>query len=144
MTKEEIIRDNLKAMSSPSTREVALAESVGGNAGMACYALNMEISPEGRILYVGNAPERTNAMVRIFVPAFSTKITRLHEMGVEIRSDLEGESEKLLTRAVWLWNLHREENEREILERFMGGTLDWGSLLEILRAKYPGLVQELE
>jgi hypothetical protein len=33
---------------------------------------------------------------------------------------------------------------REILTRFIGGTLDWGSLLEILRAKYPGLVGELE
>jgi hypothetical protein len=144
MTEGEIIRDNLKTLVSPSTREVALAESVGGNAGMASYALNMEVSPEGRILYVGNAPERTNATVRIFVPAFSTRITRLHEIGVEVWGNLATKSEKTVTRAVWLWNLHREENDREILERFMEETLDWGSLLEILRAKYPGLVRELE
>lgn len=103
----------------------------------------MEISPEGRILYVGNEPERTNATVRIFVPAFANRKTHLHEMGVEIWGKPGSGGKSPLTKAVWLWNLYREKTDHELLDRFMEGKLEWGALLEFLRAKYPSLVREL-
>ncbi len=144
MESNEIIRHNLNTLIAPSTREVALGESIGGNTGMASYALNMEIAPDGRILYVGNAPERTNATVRIYVPAFASRKTHLHEMGVELWGTMAAEGEKTLTKAIWLWNLYREKADHDLLERFMEGGLKWSSLLEVLRTKYPRLVQELE
>lgn len=144
MQLSEIIQRNLKTLISPETREVALGESIGGNAGMASYALNMEISPEGEILYVGNEPSRTNATVRIFIPAFATRKTQLHEMGVEIWGDSKREEKSPLSKSIWIWNLYREKTEHELLDLFMTGDLSWEALLEFLRTKYPRLVRELE
>ena len=144
MKPSEVIRKNLKTLISPNTREIALGESIGGNAGMASYALNMELSPEGEILYVGNEPSRTNATVRIFIPAFATRKTKLHEIGVEIWGKVGPEEKSPLTKSVWIWNLYREKTEHDLLDRFINGDLKWEFLLEFLRTKYPRLVRELE
>ena len=139
----EIVRANLEELVSPSARDIALSESIGGNAGMACYALNLEVDGEGRIDYIGNAPERTNAAVRVFVPVFAARGTKMHEIAVEVSGEIEEEARSVLSKSLWIWNLYREQAERDLLLRFLHREIGWNTLVEFLSAKYPELAREL-
>lgn len=140
---EETIRSNLKMMTSPEFSNVALSESVGGNAGPSCYAVNMGLTDEGIISYVGNDPYSTNATLRIFLPPFQRRPTRLNELIVDITGEVTVPARSCLTKSTWLWNLWREKSERPIMIQFMDGKLRWHGLMELLRTKYPWLVDEL-
>lgn len=144
MSSETVIRENLRLLLSPQTRDIALSESVGGNAGAACYALNLEVDREGRILYVGNSPERVNATLRVYVPAFVARVTKLTEMAVDLSGSISESARAPVLRAAWLWNLRREKRERPIIDRFLAGSLSWSQYVEFVRAKYPELAKELE
>ncbi len=144
MEEEEIVLRNLRILTSPEVRDIALSESVGGNAGTACYALNLEITEEGSIASVGNRPDRVNATLRVYVPAFRTRTPKMKEMALELSGDLTAEAKRPVCKAAWLWNIGRVPSERAIIQRFLDGKLGWAELLEFLRSKYPELVKELE
>lgn len=139
----EIVRRNLAFLVSPGAREVALSESLGGNAGPGCYALNLQVDPEGRILGVGNDPDKTNAALRVYVPYLQARRTRLHEVVVEVAGEMSEEVRRRLTAGAWLWNLYRENEEKSVLDRFISGDIDYGILVELIRTKYPKLPREL-
>ena len=139
----EIVRRDLAFLVSPGAREVALSESLGGNAGPGCYALNLEIDREGMILRAGNDPDRANAALRVFVPRLLARQTSLHEVAVEVTGEMAEEARRRLAASAWLWNLYRENEEKALLDRFLTGGIDYGTLVELLRAKYPKLVREL-
>lgn len=144
MDAESVIRHNIQVLASPQARDIALSESVGGNAGSACYALNLEVDPDGRIVYVGNHADRVNATMRVFVPSFSLRETKLTEMAIELGGTISETAKRAVTVAGWIWNLRRIRADRPLVQQFMDGAISWGTLLELLRAKYPELVKELE
>lgn len=144
MAEEEIVLRNLRILDSPEVRDIALSESVGGNAGTACYALNLEIADDGSIASVGNRPERVNATLRVYVPAFRTRTPKMKEMVIELSGEVDSQAKRPVSKAAWLWNLGRVPSERDLIRRFMDGKLKWAALLEFLRSKYPELVKELE
>lgn len=139
----DIVRENLAVLISPETRRVAMAESIGGNAGAACYALNLSVEPSGRIAAVGNAPERVNATLKVFVPRLAAAQTRLKEVAIELSGDLPEEARPGVLRSAWLWNLYREKKERPLLDRYLAGKIAYDVLVELLRSKYPKLAREL-
>lgn len=138
-----ILRRNLTTLSSPKVREVACSESVGGNAGPGCYAVNLEVDEEGTILSVGNDPVRTNAAVRIFTSAFFRGVRHHRELAMEVTSAPGERARRRLTLSVWLWNLRLNETETDLLVRFERGDLDWAGLMELLRTRYPELIRVL-
>jgi hypothetical protein len=140
---EEVVRENLRMLSSKEAREVAMCESVGGNAGPGCYVLNLEVDGAGRIRYVGNDPDRTNAAIRVFTPAFFIGVKQLDEMVLDVFTGGDGAVKLRLAASAWLWNLHRIGKERDLVDRFLEGKLGWAELLELLRSKYPQLEVEL-
>ncbi|GEM_PF-6791561 len=144
MQPEALVRHNLQQLLSPEARDVALSESVGGNAGSACYALNLAVDPEGKITYIGNSPDRVNATLRVYVPAFVSRGTKLSEMAIDLSGSIAERSKGAVLRAAWLWNLRRDARERPIVDRFVQGSLSWEPLVEFLRAQYPQLAKELE
>lgn len=139
-----IIRGNLKKLSSREVRDHALSESVGGNAGPGCYVVNLGIDEEGRIVYAGNDPNRTNASIRVFTPVFFRGVRNISEMVLDVASGGAREIHRRVAASAWLWNLYREGKEKEILDRFLDGGLEWEGLMELLRSKYPLLGPELE
>jgi len=139
----EIVRGNLACLVSPRTRQVALSESLGGNAGPGCYALNLQIDAEGRILGAGNDPDKSNAVLRIYVPILRARQTKLHEVAVEITGEMPDEARRRLGASAWLWNLYRENEEQGLLDRFLSGAIDYRTLVELLGTKYPRLSREL-
>lgn len=144
METEKIIRHNVRVLASPEARDIALSESVGGNAGSACYALNLEVDTDGKIVYVGNHADRVNATLRVYVPSFSARDTKLTEMAIELGGTISEDAKRAVTVAGWIWNLRRIRSERPLVQQFIDGILSWSTLLELLRAKYPELVKELE
>lgn len=144
MDETAVIRKNLKTLSSPEVREVAMTESVGGNAGPGCYVLNLEVDPDGRILYAGNDPKRTNVSIRVFASAFFRSAQRVGELILDVHTSLPEEVKRRVACSAWLWNLHRKGSEKEFLERFLEGKLDWPGLVEFLRTKYPNLAPDLK
>ena len=140
---DHIALHNLKRLTSPEARDVALSESVGGNAGPSCYALNLGVEPSGKITYIGNSPDDVNATLRVYVPYFASRQTKLNEMAIEISGDLSMEARNWVTRSAWLWNLYRENREKNLLDAFLGGKLNYATLVELLRSKFPKLAEEL-
>jgi hypothetical protein len=140
---EEIVRGNLRRLSSKETREVAMSESVGGNAGRGCCVLKLGVGGSGCIVYAGNDPVRTNASIRVFSPAFFLGVKKLSETVLDVYTGADGRVKSRLAASAWLWNLHRARREQDLIERFIGGGLDWPALVELLRSKYPQLEAEL-
>ena len=140
---EETVRKDLAFLVSPRARDVALSESLGGNAGPCCYALNLQIDGEGLILGAGNNPQKANAALRVYVPYLQARRTRLHEVVVEVAGEMAEEARRRLTAAAWLWNLYRDSEEKAVLDRFIAGEMDYGILVELLRTKYPKLPRAL-
>lgn len=141
---EETVRKNLALLTSRSTREVAMSESLGGNAGAGCYALNLQIDRNGQILSAGNDPQRANAALRVYVPYPPARTAPLHEMVVEIAGEMSEEARRRLTASACLWNLYRDCEEKSLLDRFLSGSIDLKTVVEFLRAKYPQLARTLE
>jgi hypothetical protein len=141
---EETVRKNLALLTSPAAREAAMSESLGGNAGAGCYALNLQIDRNGQILSTGNDPERTNAALRVYVPCPPVRKAHLHEMAVEITGEMSEEARRRLTASVCLWNLYREHEEKSLLDRFISGSIDLTTVVELLHTKYPKLARTLE
>ena len=140
---KDIVRENLKRLTSPEAREVALSESVGGNAGPSCYALNLWVEGSGEILHIGNVPDQVNATLRVYVPFFSARSSKLNELAIEVWGDIPEAARRQVSRSAWLWNLHRENQERALLEEFSKGKITFESLVELLRSKFPRLAEEL-
>ena len=140
----EVVRENLKMLASPAVREQAMSESVGGNAGPGCYAVNLGVDDEGRIFYAGNDPKETNLTIRVFASAFLRGSGRIGEVIVDVYTKMNGVIRRRVSRSAWLWNLYREGKEKAILERFIRGDLEWNALVELLRAEYPELIPELQ
>lgn len=140
----DILRLNLIRLTSREFFETMLGESVGGNAGEACLAVNFEVRPNGRIRYIGNDPSRTNATVRIYMPNFHAGETRLKETIIDVLGDIPPLSRSRLLKSIWLWNLRRVKSEREFVERFKNGELSFEGLVELVRTKYPWLAEALE
>ena len=139
----DVIRNNLRQLTSEEARDVALSESVGGNAGPSCYALNLCVEGDGRITYIGNSPDRVNATLRVYVPYFASRNSRLSEMAIEISGEMQENARRAVTRSAWLWNLYRENQEKPLLDRFLEGNLTYEILVELLRSKFPKLADEL-
>jgi hypothetical protein len=137
---EDTVRKNLALLTSRATREAAMSESLGGNAGAGCYALNLQIDWNGQILSTGNDPERANATLRVYVPYPPVKKAHLHEMAVEVTGEMTEEARRRLTASACLWNLYRECEEKSLLDRFIAGSIDLKTVVELLRAKYPKLL----
>lgn len=140
----DILRLNLIRLTSQDFFETMLGESVGGNAGEACLAVNFEVRPNGRIRYIGNDPTRTNATVRIYMPNFQPGQTKLKETIIDVFGDIPEVSRSRLLKSIWLWNLRRVKTEREFVERFKDGDLTFEGLVEMVRTKYPWLAEALE
>ena len=140
----EVVRENLKMLASPAVREQAMSESVGGNAGPGCYAVNLGVDDEGRIFYAGNDPKKTNMTLRVFASSFLRGSGRIGEVIVDVYTKMNGPVRRRVSRSAWLWNLYREGKEQAILELFLRAELEWDALVELLRAKYPELAPELQ
>ncbi len=143
VTEGEIIRENLRKLTSREVREMAMSESVGGNAGPGCYVLNLEVDEEGRILYAGNDPERTNIAIRVFTSAFFPGSERLGEMVLDVHEGPGESARRRVGLSSLVWNIHRKKKETEILDRFLDKDLEWTELVELLRGKYPKLPRDL-
>ena len=144
MSDWEIIRQNLAMLASKEVRDTAMTESVGGNAGPGCYVLNLGVSEEGRIVYAGNDPGKTNASIRVFTSAFFRGVKQLDELVIDVYTGADDKVRRMVATSAWLWNLYREGKEKAFLDRFIDGELEWPALIELLRAKYPQLAPELE
>ena len=144
MDSTSIIRENLRTLASPEVREVAMSESVGGNAGPGCYVVNLGVDDEGRITYAGNDPRRTNAAIRYFASAFFRGTGRIGELILDIYSGAGETVKNRIACSAWLWNLYRQGSEKPILKKYLDGELDWPGLVELLRSKFPNLAPELD
>jgi hypothetical protein len=139
----DAVRSNLLLLISPETRDIALSESVGGNAGPSCYALNLRVDDAGRITYVGNSPDEVNATLRVYVPFFSSRNSKLDEMAIEVTGEIPERARGEVARSAWLWNLYARAQERALLDRFLEGHIAFDTLVELLRSKFPRLAEEL-
>lgn len=137
---DDVIRHNLRALTSRAFWDVAVCESLGGNAGRSCYAVNFRMDDDGRIFYIGNDPQPrgTHAGIRIYVPLGLRNRSRIREMVIEIYGSVRGEQRQMLEQVVWLWNLFQRGEDREVLDRFLDGRMALAELEEVLEARYPG------
>lgn len=137
---EEILRCNTKEMLGARFHNVAINESIGGNAGRNCLAVNMRLDEStGRILEIGNQAQ-TNLTVRIYMPlAIPTSSKKREPMIIQIlvRGPLPRWVLERLEKSSWLWNIHQMRNDADVVEAFLAGRIREPELDELLGARYP-------
>lgn len=136
---EEILRANLARLISPDFWGVAMTESIGGNAGRGCLAVNLVVDVDGRVLKMGNDSSQINATLRMYLPFPPKPGMKLREIIIDVVGTLIEGAKERLQKSAWLWNLYQLGPDKALLKDFADGRMSEDELDEMLGSKYPGL-----